>query len=221
MAEWWEALTVFQKVLYCIAVPSTMIVLIQTIMVLCGFGEGGEGLNASDTSGIDLGTDGMDFPADTDLNMDGVNGDISSHEGFNPADAGNLKMFTVQTVMAFLCVFGWTAIVTVNGGSSPLIASLTGALLGVIAMYCIAKLIQQSARLAENGTFNPKNALGGEATVYIPIAARRGNTGKISIIVQGTLMECEAITEGEVDLKTGDKVKVTDIVGDTMVVEKL
>ena len=229
MTEWWNALDLFQKVLYCIAVPSTLVLIIQTILVLCGIGEGGEGVNYSDTSGIDFDGDvtagGMDASNPGDItgahDFGDAGTDSVSHEGTSPADAGTMRMFTMQTVMAFLCVFGWTTIVGYSSGSSSWMSSFLGILFGVIAMYAIAKLAQLSTKLVANGTFNPKNAIGTEGSVYIPIPANGSGNGKINIIVQGSLMECDAMTEESEQLSTGDKIRVTDIVGDVLVVEKI
>lgn len=240
MAEWWNALDLFQKILYCIAFPSTLILVIQTVMVVFGFGDGGEGVNYSDTSGIDFDGgsigDGVDISASDAAGIDAAGGadgigdagydDISSadgvsHEGTSHADIGSMRIFTIQTVMAFLCVFGWTAVVMYNYGSTIFISALTGTLLGIIAMLCIAKLVQQSMRLVANGTFNPKNAIGVEGSVYIPIPSNKSGIGKINIVVQGSFMECDAITEGDTALATGDRIRVTDILGNAFVVEKI
>ena len=42
MAEWWESLTLLGQVLACIAVPSTLIMLIQLVMMLTGMGDDGD-----------------------------------------------------------------------------------------------------------------------------------------------------------------------------------
>ena len=245
MTEWCNALDLFQKVLYCVAIPSTLILVIQTILVLLGIGHGGEGVNYSDTSGIDFDSDAMSGGFDAgsmdvpdfnghevlnhdmlnhDMGHDGMNHDMGhdgvNHEGTNPADAGSLRIFTIQTVMAFLCVFGWTASVMYSSDGSSLKASAVGFIFGAIAMYLIAKLAQQTAKLTANGTFNPKNAIGAEGSVYIPIPANSSGNGKINIVVQGSLMECDAMTEDHEQLPTGTKIRVTDIVGDVLVVER-
>ena len=41
------------RVFYCIAIPATLIIVIQTILLMIGIGHGGEGVEFSDTSGID------------------------------------------------------------------------------------------------------------------------------------------------------------------------
>ena len=223
MTEWWNALDLFQKILYCIAIPSTLILVIQTLLVLFGIGDGGEGANYSETSGIDFDSDitgdGIDM---SDMSASGdIDTDMVSHDGSNSADAASMRIFTAQTIMAFLCVFGWTTIVGYNSGSSSWRAALIGGLLGIIAMYLIAKLAQLSTKLSDSGTFNPKNAIGIEGSVYIPIPSNGTGNGKINIVVQGRLMECDAMTEGGESLSTGDKIRVTDIVGDVLVVEKI
>ena len=56
--------------------------------------------------------------------------------------------------------------------------------------------------------------------MYIPIPANSSGNGKINIVVQGSLMECDAMTEEHEQLSTGTKIRVTDIVGDVLVVER-
>ena len=40
MIEWFEALSVAGKVFVCVAVPSTLVLVIQTVMTFFGFGDG-------------------------------------------------------------------------------------------------------------------------------------------------------------------------------------
>ena len=58
MFEWWNSLGITMQVFYCIALPATLIIVIQTILLMIGIGHGGEGVEFSDTSGID----GLDVP---------------------------------------------------------------------------------------------------------------------------------------------------------------
>lgn len=55
MTEWWETLSLLQQGLYFVAVPATLILLIQTILLLFGFGDDGD---AGDVD-IDVGDDGL------------------------------------------------------------------------------------------------------------------------------------------------------------------
>lgn len=51
MIEWFEALSVAGKVFVCVAIPSTLILVIQTVMTFFGFGDGGDGTDMPDLDG--------------------------------------------------------------------------------------------------------------------------------------------------------------------------
>ena len=44
-SDWWNNLQLVEQILYCIAVPASLILIIQTVMMLLGLGEGGEGID--------------------------------------------------------------------------------------------------------------------------------------------------------------------------------
>ena len=172
MSEWWESLTSLMKILYCIAVPSTLVLLLQTIFSIAGFGNDGD-INLSDTGGIDMGDIDMDIDVDIDLDVspDGdvcPQGDTDSVTHVH-ADYSSLQLFTVQGIVAFLAVSGWVSIAALSSGMPAVGAIPVGAIAGFFAMYGIAKLVQLSKKLTENGTIDFHNAIGETATVYIPI----------------------------------------------------
>lgn len=208
MTAWWEGLSAMLKVLYCIAIPSTLLLIIQTILTLTGFGEGGAGANPSDTSGLDLEVDSVD--TEMDLELDGADADI-----------GTLRLFTFQGIVAFSTTFAWVAICLVKGGMQSAPALLLGGLCGAAIMYVVAKLLQVSAKLAENGTFDIKSAIGESAQVYVMIPGGGESGGKITLTLSARFVELNAITEGTESILAGSVVRVTDVVGDTVVVERV
>lgn len=211
MTEWWNGLDILMKVLYCIAVPASLILLLQTIMSLMGFGDNGIGLESSDTSGLDL---------DGDIELDADMSELpASHDGSNPLDYSTLRLFTVQGLVAFFTVFSWTAIISISSGTHELLGIVIGAILGFAVMVLIAKLIQMSRKLTENGTIDIKNCIGELGTVYIPIPANAAGHGKITLKVQNRFAEFDAITFGCNTLASGSPVRVTDIRADVLVVE--
>lgn len=226
MNEWWNGLDTVLKVLYCIAIPSSLILIIQTLVSLCGMG--GHDIGASDTSGIDMSD--IDIPSDAGADFDiDVDADIGTDHDIDidhnadhgdVSDLGGLRLFTVQTVIAFLTVFSWTAIIAKGGGAGTFAAMLTGAACGAAAMYGVAKIVSLSGKLSENGTVQLKNALGEHGTVYLTIPPSGSGEGKITVTVQGRFMELAAVQDGSEPIKTGSSVRVTDLVGDTLVVEK-
>lgn len=224
MEAWWEGLGTVLQVLYCIAIPSTLILVLQMLLSMIG-GHGDSGMDVSDTSGLD--TPGE---LDTDVMFDGdVAGDVcdtcggvhdgAMHDGGNPADFGTLKFLTLQTIVTFLTVFGWVSIVCVSGGMQPVLGILIGAVCGFIMMFVVAKLIQMSGRLAEDGTLNLRNAIGETATVYVTIPPKGDGEGKVTMQLQGRFCEMDAVNAGDTPLASGKQVLVTDIIGDTLVVE--
>lgn len=214
MEAWWEGLGPVMQVLYCIAIPSTLILVLQMILSMMG-GESDGGVDVSDTSGLDMSGD-----IDTDVVFDGdTNVGDAVQDGGNPADFGNLKFLTLQTIVTFLTVFGWVSIACVSGGLPPVAGIAIGAACGLVMMFVVAKIVQMSAKLAEDGTLNLKNAIGETATVYLTIPAKGGGEGKVTMQLQGRFCEIDAVNAGETPLATGAQVLVTDVLGSTLVVE--
>lgn len=214
MTIWWNGLDNVLKLLYCIAIPATLILLLQTVMALAGGFDSGEGVNFSDTSGLDL-------QADAGLNLQ-WDADLPDHytDGSNPGDGSTLRLLTLQGIVAFLTVFSWSSIAAISTGASAGSSIVLGLILGVVAMFALAKLMQASRKLVENGTVELKNAIGESAKVYLPIPPDGQGEGKVMVQVQGRLMECEAISFSEKGLATGSIVRVVDLRNDLLVVEE-
>lgn len=218
MIAWWDSLDPTVKILYFIAIPSTLVFVIQTVMAFLGGIEGGEGIATSDTSGLDLdgGFDGPDLSEMPDaVDID----DVHFGDGGNPADFSIMRMFTLQGIITFLMVTGWSAIASISAGAKPSLSILVGVALGLVAMYAVAKLIHASRRLTENGTLDVRNAIGESAKVYIPIPEQGRGEGKVTLYLQGRYAECEAVTMGPEMLKTGSTVRVVDARNGVLVVE--
>lgn len=229
MTEWWEGLSTLVQVLYCIAVPSTLLLLLQTILSISGFG-GDSDVNLSDTSGIDMGDiSGADFGDVSDIGDLGGVSDISDLAADAPDGSeinvhgsySSLQLFTVQGIVAFLAVSGWVSIAALSSGLPSAGAIPLGLVAGFFAMYGIAKLVQISKKLTENGTIDFRNAIGENATVYIPIPPTGEGEGKVTLTLQGRFMECSAVSNEREMLKTGTSVRVTDLNGETLVVERV
>lgn len=215
MIDWWNGLEMVLKFLYCVAIPATLILVIQTILSLLGGFEGGAGVDFSDTSGIDF-DGGSDIGEIADAaDMGGTN---HFSDGGNPADFSIMSMLSLQGIVTFLTVMGWTSIVAIGSGTPAFLGMLVGAALGFLAMYAAAKIIHASRRLTENGTLNLSNAIGETGRVYIPIPV--SGTGKITMNVQGRYIEETAISLGEKTLLTGTMVRVIDVRNDVLVVEE-
>lgn len=227
MIAWWDSLDTVMKVLYCMAIPATLVLVIQTVLSLLGGFEGGAGVDFSDTSGLS-GDVGLDFDVDFDggsdiselADADLGDGSSASLDGGNPADFSIASMFSVQGIVTFLTVMGWVSIASISAGAIPTIGIAFGCGVGLLTMYLAARLMFASRKLTENGTVDLRNAIGENGTVYIPVPAGGKVEGKINLYLQGCYTEASCINFGSETLSTGETVRVTDVRNHLLVVEK-
>ena len=202
MVEWWNGLEMFMRVLYCIAIPATVILILQTILLVVGFGDGGDG----DISGADADAGG-DYATD--------DGELLPADS-NAGDFNVLSLFTIQGMVALFCVLGWSAIIARVNGLHIALCIVIGLVLGIGAMFGVSKLIRLSTKLASNGAIAYDNAVGLTATVYIKIPAGGKEHGKVNLTMQERLVEADAITFADEEIPTGTQVKITKAQGDTL-----
>ena len=198
---WWGGLGLSEQILYCIALPSTLILIIQAIMIL--FGAGGDVDGGMGEGGLD-GADGGD------------GGDFDSGDG--AGEFGAASMFTLQGVASFLCVFGWGSILMQRGGLPLLFAMLVALVLGIAVMYAMAKVVFYLTKLAHTGTLDVKNLLGSMGTVYLRIPPKGEGRGKVMVQTSERLVEFDAISEGEEPIPNNAQVRVIDILGENVLV---
>jgi len=77
-------------------------------------------------------------------------------------------------------------------------------------MVIMATIFYFMAKLADKGNVDENNAVGSNADVYLIIPAQRKGKGKISVVVQGRLMEYDALTDDGEDIPTGAQVKILE-----------
>ncbi len=198
--------------LYILAVPATVILVLQTILLLFGVG-GEEGELDSDTSGIgDVDTD-TDF--DTDADIDG------ELDGGFDGDTG-LRLFTVRGMVAFFSVGGWAGIAALKLGAHHLLAVFIALVMGVAALFLVALFFKLIPKIQHNGTMRPSSAVGSIGEVYITVPANSAGSGKVNVMLQSQLSELTAVTYADRALRYGEKVRVTGTIGEnTLIVEPL
>ncbi len=215
MTEWWESLSSFEQVFWYIAVPFSLILLIQMILTFAGMG-GGD----SDIGGGETDISGMDLEVDTDIDLSDISDasdvtDASDITDFDPS----FHFFTVRNFIAFFTMFGWAGIAAWNEDMSKTWTIIIAIIAGLITMGVVTALFYYISRLQDaGGSIKITNALNQIGNVYIPIKAHAGNVGKVQITIQESLREMPAITKGEEDLATGTVVKVVGIVSNSILV---
>ena len=204
MRTWWEALTLLERVFAAVAIPATLLLLIQLVMTLVGLG-GHDGDLDADGDGADAFVD-LDGDGVPDISLDTDGDGVPDH-----AALPGLRLFTFRGIVAFLAVTGWAALAVSRAGHPWLAAVLVGLLLGAAAMVLVAVIMRIFLRLQTDGTVNVENALGLPGEVYLSVPAARSGEGKVNVVIQDTMTECAAVTDEERAISTGEAVTVIGV----------
>lgn len=137
--------------------------------------------------------------------MGDVDADIDADTGIG------FQFLSFKNLMGFLTIFGWSGIACIDNGLSTGLTIIISVICGLVMMLSMASLFYYLAKLQSSGTLNLKNAKNQIGEVYLTIGANRSRMGKVSVNVQGTLRELQALTDEEKDLVQGNVVKVHEV----------
>lgn len=204
--EWWNSLSLAAQIFYCIAVPSTLVLVIQTILMFIGMGEDADG----------------DVGADTDVDAD-FDGDIpDGDESFlNSVDAegfDGLRVFTVRGIIAFLVVFGWVGVAMESADITLWITLPVAIVSGFAVMVLLAYIFKAIMKLRSDGNTDNRNAIGTAGRVHLTIPPARTGEGKVHVMLQGSYVERDAVTDEETPIPTGSEIVVVRVSGSTTLV---
>ncbi|APQ17075.1 hypothetical protein [Maribacter hydrothermalis] len=189
METWFNALTVFEKVYWVVAIIASFFLLIFLVTTLFGG-------DADDVSG------------DVDTDIEGDHG-----VGF--------QFLSFKNLTGFFTIFGWTGIACLDNGLSQMLTVIISVICGLLMMVAMASLFYYLAKLQSSGTLKLNNALNQIGEVYLTIGANRSRIGKVSINVQGTLRELEALTDENQDLTQSNVVRVKQVTANGILIVEL
>jgi len=155
ISDWWLTLTIAQKIYWCIAVPFTLLFVLQMVMTFFG-----GSVEEIDTSGD------SDLLVDSDTGID-------------------FQFITLKNLIAFFAIFGWTGVACLSSGYSITVTVFVSFVAGLIMMSIMASIIYFMGKLSDDGTLKIKNSIGKSGIVYLPIPPNRTGTGQVQIKVQG------------------------------------
>lgn len=182
MITWWNELLLIQQIFALIAIPSTFLIILQTVLMLIGIG----GDDAADAD-ADLDADDIEIPDD------------------------GLALFTVRGVSSMLCITGWVAVALLETSLPQGISIAIAILCGVATLIGMAYLMRAVYKLQSSGNIDVENCIGKIGEVYIPIPAAGNGSGKVNLTVQEKFSEFSAITTAGDQLKTGSFVRVVAV----------
>jgi membrane protein implicated in regulation of membrane protease activity len=195
MFETFKSMDGMLQVYWILAAVSSIIFIIQAIMTFIG------------------------FDADSDVDMSTAPDQIPE-SGDAAFDAAGFHLVSVKSVICFILGFGWTGVLCWNYIPNHVLLGLLAAVVGLIFMSLIAFLLFQMMKLNRDNTFRVEQTIGLPADVYLRIPGNRKQTGKITVSLNGSTHELEALSD--TDIPTGAKVRIKEIVqGETVLVEKI
>ena len=188
-SEWWDALTSMQKIYWCLAIPFSLLMVVQLIMTFAG----------------------ADSDVDTDAGTDHHDGD----------EGGEFQIFTIKNFIVFFTVLGWGGLGFLGMGFGNILSLVFASVIGFMAMLLMAFILYSMSRMVDSGTLKMRNAIGRNGEVYLRIPGNKSGVGKISLNVQGSVRELDAITTDAQDIPSGSLVMVVDVInGNILLVTK-
>lgn len=195
MFETFKSMDGMLQVYWILAAVSSIIFIIQAIMTFIG------------------------FDADSDVDMSTAPDQIPE-SGDAAFDAAGFHLVSVKSVICFILGFGWTGVLCWNYIPNRVLLGLLAVVVGLIFMSLIAFLLFQMMKLNRDNTFRVEQTIGLPADVYLRIPGNRKQTGKITVSLNGSTHELEALSD--TDIPTGAKVRIKEIVqAETVLVEKI
>lgn len=200
--EWYNALPSTLQVYWVIALITSLIFLIQMVLTFIGIGD-------ADTD--------VDFGGDADLG-----GDAGFSDGDTLDTGGAMQLFTIRNFINFLLGLGWGGVCLYSVIPNTIVLSLVSILVGLLFVYIFLIIYKQLRKLERNGAYHIDDCVGQTVDVYLTIPANRSGMGKVQISFSGSVQELSALTDSDTPLRSGSKVRVTEVIdGTTVLVEKL
>jgi len=170
--------------------------IVRLILMIFGFHSGDGDMGGGDLSHVDTG----------------------GHAGGSDT---SFKLLSLQDITGFFMMFGLVGLaLRKESHVSTGWAILGGLTAGLLAVWLISLLFAGMRKLQSSGTLDMRNAVGQTGSIYLTIPAT--GTGQAQLVVQGRLLVADAISAAKVEIKTGEHVKVMDVVnGNVLVVEKV
>ena len=212
--EWFTSMSLAGQIFACIAIPATLVLIVQTVMMLIGAG-------SSDADGL-----GDDLPEDIPDGIpdgNGIDGVFGDNEVTDLADSvgfEGLRIFTVRGIIAFLVVFGWVGVLMDRPEIRLWITLLVAFVSGFAMMVLLAILFKWVMKLRNDGNIDNHNAIGVSGRVQLIIPASRSGEGKVHLMLQGSYIERDAVTDDKEPIPTGSEVVVIGLSGQTTLVVK-
>lgn len=192
--SWWGQMSSLEHVYWIMAVAASVVLLIQLVLAFVS---------------------GIDFHMGSDL---GSNGGGDSSSDFN---LPHFQLLTIRNVVAFFAVFGWVGLAMIHANASTALSIVISFICGLAMMFIMSAMFLGLSRLQISGNLDVSLAKGLQAKVYLTIPKKRIGEGKIEVVIQGKIVEMDAMTDDDEQIPTGTLVKIKDILNNQALVERV
>lgn len=149
---------------------------------------------------------GYDADANIDLDPEAIAG------GNSDFDVEGFHLVSIKSITAFLLGFSWTGVLFWDHVENKMLLSAICLAVGFLFMSIIAYMLYKIQDLDRDNTFDIRRVVGLNADCYLRIPAGRKATGKITVSLNGSLHELEALSDE--NIPTGAKVKIVSLIND-------
>lgn len=193
MTEWWTSLDLFMKIFWCIAIASSLIFIIETVLTFIG----------ADVE--------MDLDTDFDVPDGAFEGDPS------------MNLYTFRNLVNFLLGMSWTVIILNEQIAAKALLMVIAFAVGALMVFVVMMMFKGLSKMQQSGNIDVyRSAVGCSGKVYLTIPGERKGVGKVQININNSIREYDALTDSEDDLKTGASIKVTEVIdASTLIVEEI
>jgi hypothetical protein len=142
------------------------------------------------------------------------------HDGHHGGDVG-FKLVSVQGLTAFFLMFGLVGLALLRQSKTSATVAIAGATVAGLGMvWIMAQLFSMMKHLQSSGNIDIRKSLGSTGTVYVHIGENA--SGQVQVCIQDRLRIYDAVAGDKKEIKTGERIKVTDVISPgTLVVEKV
>jgi len=192
-----QGLSIEMTIYWILALFGSLIFVIQLILAIFGLGAGHDvDVDTSAVGGHDVGTTHAD-------------------SGFSV-----FKLFSVQSVIAFISFFGWGGIIAGQCGLPDFMRLLIAFGCGFMMMVLVSLLLFYLLKLQQVGNIDAADFVGCQGTVYFNIPPGRTDSGKVTVNFKGCTRQVLAVADEE--LPTGTAVTIVQqIDGRRFLVKKI
>ena len=132
----------------------------------------------------------------------------------------SFELFSIQGLAAAVMMFGWVGMFTLEATETEIYAVIVGGFAAASSMYGVGLMLKGIKNLESDGTMKHEDAIGERGQVYSRI--RSNESGEVQVAVDGTLRTLTARAKDKnLHIPTGEFIKVTDVIGNVLIVELL